>query len=252
MQYSTVVLGMPRPEGHGRNSRRARSAGTSPSDQIPLNILRQSFVQNSSAESSHLSSSHSASTTPPSSAERLPPQATWPSPVNGDPYLSTATPPQLSQPPPTAEACAETAESHPDPQSSSPGHHGNQATPVSREQHRGSMADAQGSPWVRLGRWVSKRGWFQSILGITSLVVAMTSLFVYGLRSYEMARWSERNDLLQMCAGLIQVILVRTRRCILAYDLRPTLPEVRIARRSLGRVQLYHHIRKGLSCMLPG
>jgi hypothetical protein len=245
---------MPRPWERGRNTRRARSAGnsrcSSPSNQIPLNVLHQSFVQNSSAESSNLSSSHSPSTTPPSSAEQLPPQETWPSLANGNQDPSAATSPQLPQPPPTteacAEACAEAAASHSDSQSVSLGDHGNQATPVSQGQHTGSPADAQGSAWLGLGRWVSKRGWFQSILGITSLLMAMVSLFVYGHRSYEMARWSERNDLLQMCAGLIQVTLVQVRRCIHAYGLRRTLPKVRSAKGFSGRVRLYHHILKEL------
>ncbi len=241
---------MPRPWERGRNTRRARSAGnsrcSSPSNQIPLNVLHQSFVQNSSAESSNLSSSHSPSTTPPSSAEQLPAQETWPSLANGNQDPSAATSPQLPQPPPTTEACAEAAASHSDSQSVSLGNHGNQATPVSQEQHTGSPADAQGSAWLGLGRWVSKRGWFHSILGISSLLVAMVSLFVYGLRSYEMARWSERNDLLQMCAGLIQVTLVQVRRCIHAYGLRRTLPEVRSAKGFSGRVRLYHHILKEL------
>lgn len=240
---------MPRPWERGRDSRRARSAGSSrcspPSNQIPLDVLHRSFVQNSSAESSNLSSSHSPSTTPPSSAEQLPAQESWPSLANGNQDSSAPTSSQLLQPS-TTEARAEGAAPHSDPQSVSLVDDGNQATPVSHEQHPGSPADAQESAWLRLGRWVSKRGWFQSILGTASLLVAVVSLCVYGLRSYEMAKWSERNDFLQMCAGLIQVILVQFRRCIHAYGLRRTTPKVRIAKGFLLRVRLYHHILKEL------
>lgn len=199
----------------GRSAGNQRSSSPSnqiPLNQIPLNVLRQPFVQNSSAESSNLSSSHSASTTPPSSAERLPPQETWPSLADGNPDLPAATPPQLLQPPPTIEACAEAAASNSDAHSIPPADHGNQEASALQEHHSGSTADPQGSSFVGLGRWVSKRSWFQSILGISSLLVAMVSLFVYGLRSYEMAKWSLYNDLLQTCAGLIQVTLVQTRK----------------------------------------
>ncbi len=196
---------MPRPREQGRTRRALSADSSSPSTPIPLSVLRQSFLQNSSADSSNLSSSESPSSTPPSSAEQLPPQETWPS-TSENPARSVPTPPHLSQLSPTTEAHALAATSDPDVQPIPPGDHGSQATPTTQqEQDSDSTAVTQGSLWVRLGRWVSKRGWFQSTLGISSLIVSLVSLFVYGLRSYEMARWSERNDYLQMCAGLIQV-----------------------------------------------
>ncbi len=241
---------MPRSWERGRNIRRARFVGnsrcSSPSNQISLNVLHQSFVQNSFVESSNLSSSHSSSTTSSSSVEQLSAQETWFFLANGNQDSFAATSSQPSQPSSTTEACAEAAAFHSDSQSVSLGDHGNQATSVSQEQHTGFSADAQGSAWLGLGRWVSKRGWFHSILGISSLLVVMVSLFVYGLRFYEMARWFERNDLLQMCAGLIQVTLVQVRRCIHAYGLRRTLSKVRSAKGFSERVRLYHHILKEL------
>ena len=190
-----------------RTPGRRRSTGTvSPSDGIPLDVLRQAFVHNSSSESSHLSSSpESSSATPPSSAERAVAAETWPSPNNADsaiPETISSRPPSTS---PTTTSLAGVDVRTPSDQGRSTQHGVGRETQTLQEQEAGPEMDARGAWWLCIGRWVFTRNWFQSMLGISSLVVTMLSLFIYGLRSYEMAKWSERNDLLQMCAGLIQV-----------------------------------------------
>lgn len=180
--------------------------GSSSANQIPLVVLQQSFVQNSCTESSNLSSSQSPSTTPPSSAGRPSSQeeelGAWPSSANCN---LGATPPEPSPPFSTTDRRAETAPITFAPESVPSEDDGNQPTQASQEQHSSA---GPGISWSTLNRWVSERSWFHSTLGITSLMLTTISVFVYGLRSYEMARWSERNDLLQMCAGLIQVLPV--------------------------------------------
>ena len=47
--------------------------------------------------------------------------------------------------------------------------------------------------------------WLGSLLGLSSLALAITSLLMYTIRSYRMAVWTTRNDELQTCTGLIQV-----------------------------------------------
>ena len=47
--------------------------------------------------------------------------------------------------------------------------------------------------------------WIGSLLGLSSLALAIVSLMMYTIRSYRMAVWTTRNDELQTCTGLIQV-----------------------------------------------
>ncbi len=47
--------------------------------------------------------------------------------------------------------------------------------------------------------------WFGSLLGLSSLILAIVSLLMFTVRSYRMAVWTTRNDELQACTGLIQV-----------------------------------------------
>ena len=205
-----LIIGMSRQW----NQNRRRSAGdpplaepsSRPSHLIPLDILQQSFVQNSSAASSNLSSSQSPSATPPSSAEQLPQQENWPCVANSNatrPASPAPQPSQPPQPPPSTDPHTVAADADTPSHSAEHGGNGNQAT---QAPHQQDSSDAWGISLRGMGRWASARGWFQSTLGITSLVVTMVSLFLYGIRSYQMARWSERNDLMQMCASLIQVI----------------------------------------------
>ena len=47
--------------------------------------------------------------------------------------------------------------------------------------------------------------WFGSLLGLSTLTLAIVSLLMFTVRSYRMAVWTTRNDELQACTGLIQV-----------------------------------------------
>ena len=47
--------------------------------------------------------------------------------------------------------------------------------------------------------------WFGSLLGLSTLTLAIVSLLMFTIRSYRMAVWTTRNDELQACTGLIQV-----------------------------------------------
>ena len=238
-----------------QNQRRGRSAGDvspagpaiSPADPIPLNVLRQSSAQNSSAESSNLSSSQSPSTTPPSSAEQLPRQETWPSLASDSTARPTSPSPQPPQSQPSTGVREET--DAPQTQPHQPGNNGNQATQVQQQQDYG---DAQEVPRSRFRIWNSGRSWFRSSIGITSLIVTMVSVFFYGIRSYQIARWSERNDFLEMCATVIQVFPVMVRRYVLAHFPRPTLVEGPTVRRPLTRAQPYLHILKELCYTVLG
>ena len=47
--------------------------------------------------------------------------------------------------------------------------------------------------------------WLGSLLGLSTLTLAIVCLLMYTVRSYQMAVWTTRNDELQACTGLIQV-----------------------------------------------
>ena len=47
--------------------------------------------------------------------------------------------------------------------------------------------------------------WLGSLLGLSSLTLAIVALLMFTLRSYKMAVWTTRNDELQACIGLLQV-----------------------------------------------
>ena len=47
--------------------------------------------------------------------------------------------------------------------------------------------------------------WSGSLLGLSSLTLAIVALLMFTLRSYKMAVWTTRNDELQACIGLFQV-----------------------------------------------
>lgn len=49
------------------------------------------------------------------------------------------------------------------------------------------------------------RSWVQPAIGLTTLLITLIALFVYSHRSFVMAKWTEKNDILQACAQLIQV-----------------------------------------------
>ena len=55
--------------------------------------------------------------------------------------------------------------------------------------------------------------WLGSLLGLSSLTLAIVSLLMYTIRSYRMAVWTTRNDQLQACTGLIQVRDSRSSEC---------------------------------------
>ena len=55
--------------------------------------------------------------------------------------------------------------------------------------------------------------WLGSLLGLSSLTLAILSLLMYTIRSYRMAVWTTRNDELQACTGLIQVRYPRSSKC---------------------------------------
>ena len=55
--------------------------------------------------------------------------------------------------------------------------------------------------------------WLGSLLGLSTLTLAMVSLLMYTVRSYRMAVWTTRNDELQACTGLIQVRFLRSSEC---------------------------------------
>ncbi|KAL8771243.1 MAG: hypothetical protein Q9194_004936 [Teloschistes cf. exilis] len=48
------------------------------------------------------------------------------------------------------------------------------------------------------------RSWVQPAIGLTTLLITLIALFVYSHRSFVMAKWTEKNDILQACAQLIQ------------------------------------------------
>ncbi|KAL8692996.1 MAG: hypothetical protein Q9218_002085 [Villophora microphyllina] len=50
-----------------------------------------------------------------------------------------------------------------------------------------------------------ERNWVQPAIGLTTLLITLIALFVYSHRSFVMAKWTEKNDMLQACAQLIQV-----------------------------------------------
>lgn len=50
-----------------------------------------------------------------------------------------------------------------------------------------------------------ERSWIQPTIGVTTLLVTLIALFVYSHRTFVMAKWTEKNDMLQACAQLIQV-----------------------------------------------
>ena len=52
--------------------------------------------------------------------------------------------------------------------------------------------------------------WLGSLLGLSSLALAIVSLLMYTIHSYRMAVWTTRNDELQACTGLIQVCGLQT------------------------------------------
>ena len=71
------------------------------------------------------------------------------------------------------------------------------------------------NPPQRQDTWLSflppydhRRTWLQNSIGVAALAVALVGMFVYALRGYKMAKWTEWNDLLQSCAALIQVSLI--------------------------------------------
>ncbi len=47
--------------------------------------------------------------------------------------------------------------------------------------------------------------WMQPTIGVTTLLITLIALFVYSHRSFVMAKWTERNDMLQACSQLIEV-----------------------------------------------
>ena len=47
--------------------------------------------------------------------------------------------------------------------------------------------------------------WLGSLLGLSTLTLAIVCLLMFTVRSYRMAVWTTRNDELQACTGLIQV-----------------------------------------------
>lgn len=49
------------------------------------------------------------------------------------------------------------------------------------------------------------RSWVQPTIGLTTLLITLIALFVYSHRAFVMAKWTERNDMLQACAELVQV-----------------------------------------------
>ena len=55
--------------------------------------------------------------------------------------------------------------------------------------------------------------WLGSLLGLSSLTLAIVSLLMYTIRSYRMAVWTTRNDELQACTGLIQVRHPHSSQC---------------------------------------
>ena len=61
--------------------------------------------------------------------------------------------------------------------------------------------------------------WFGSLLGLSSLTLAIVSLLMFTLRSYKMAVWTTRNDELQACIGLIQVCgIYSSKYCLLMQE----------------------------------
>ncbi|KAL9021018.1 MAG: hypothetical protein Q9185_001774 [Variospora sp. 1 TL-2023] len=48
------------------------------------------------------------------------------------------------------------------------------------------------------------RSWVQPTIGLTTLLITLIALFVYSHRAFVMAKWTERNDMLQACAELVQ------------------------------------------------
>lgn len=50
------------------------------------------------------------------------------------------------------------------------------------------------------------RSWVQPAIGLTTLLITLIALFVYSHRSFVMAKWTEKNDILQACAQLVQVV----------------------------------------------
>lgn len=50
------------------------------------------------------------------------------------------------------------------------------------------------------------KSWVQPTIGLTTLLVTLIALFVYSHRSFVMAKWTEKNDMLQACAQLVQVL----------------------------------------------
>ena len=237
-----------------RDPRRRRSTGSSllvepsspTSNQIPLNVLPRSFIQSSSSESSQSSSS-----TPPSSAEGATTE-TRPYLENGNPVTSAATPPSSSEVHSTTSNPTQTPISTSIVQSPVAGDNVNRAVQAEQEQQSSPVTIASRPWWLGVGRWISKRSWFQSTLGISSLIFTMISLFIYGLRSYEMAKWSERNDLMQMCAGLIQVTLLEASRAQTYSRLhRPMFLEVPVAKGFSGKARPYRRTAKELRSTVP-
>ena len=180
----------------------APDSATTPERLIPLVALRPPTLHASSSTSLDssaptTSSSTPSSLTPPTSAhdsspssspDRLSRQTTCvsgtPAPSINCPDLSLSPQPPSSQPPTTIPR---SVPDEPVPQN-----------PPQRQ-----------DTWLSfLPPYDHRRTWLQNSIGIAALAVALVGMFVYALRGYKMAKWTEYNDLLQSCAALLQVSVI--------------------------------------------
>ncbi|KAL8782621.1 MAG: hypothetical protein Q9195_009611 [Heterodermia aff. obscurata] len=178
----------------------ASDSASTPERSIPLVALRRPTIDASSSASLSSAPTTSPSTpsslTPPTSAhdsssssspaspDRLSRQTTY---VSGTPAPSIHCP-DLSLSPHQSPSQPQTAAPQSVPDSPGP------QNPPQRQ-----------DTWLSfLPPYDHRRTWLQNSIGIAALAVALVGMFVYALRGYKMAKWTEYNDLLQSCAALIQ------------------------------------------------
>lgn len=180
----------------------APESATTPDRSIPLVALRPPTLDASSSTS--LDSS--APTTSPSTPSSLtPPTSAHESSPSSSPDRLSRLTTCVSSTPATSINSADLSLSPQQPSSQPhpavPGTAPDQPEPQNPPQRQDT--------WLGfLPPYDHRRTWLQNSIGIAALAVALVGMFVYALRGYKMAKWTEYNDLLQSCAALIQVGLI--------------------------------------------
>ena len=171
----------------------ASDTATTTERPIPLMALRRPTLDASSSTS--LDSS--VPSTSPSTPSSLTP------PTSAHECSSSSSPDRLSRQTTCASGTPAPPINYPQQPSSQP------HTTVRPDEPESPNPPQRQETWLSfLPPYDHRRTWLQNSIGIAALAVALVGMFVYALRGYKMAKWTEYNDLLQSCAALIQVSVI--------------------------------------------